>query len=533
MPYRGNNYSFVIDSSFRPFTFQEMLAPYTIYKDASEKAEEAYTELKTKAGDFAYLSQTLPEGSKAREIYEGYANDLNTQAEDFAQHGLSMGNRRALTGLKQRYQGEIGRLSKADEALRKERELRRQMGAKDSSLLYAADNLSIDDFLDNNTPNLYSISGNELYVKGAAAGKAASSRIYSNPDVQKLDDYYNNYFHTVGYSPEKMQEFRDNLAAIPELQRAAMDIAKANNIGELGEGSANYQAALQQIVNGIADGAIYERKDNMQRNLGVMTAAEQAADARAKASDKRAQQSLELTGIENGYVREGNKWVFKPEILKERAEALGVNGFDPNNWEMGPDGKWRKKENPKPDPDVAAAEKQVKKLRNAKTLSEVDKAGYVPIFATVHPSHGSSKGLSLEEATKQEKYDNIEGWRSGPQGMDVPDLYIDWTGAPLVRGSNSGFMPDIFQWKSGTSTSPNNGDFAYGESDLRGRQVKILSDQEYEKLPPAVIKSIKEELYRQGYEDGVEFQVMEVAGKGDKRSYMTMVKKEDQILQGE
>ena len=530
---RYNNFSYVIDSSFRPFSFQEMLAPLAIYKDASEKAEEAYTELKAKAGDFAYLSQTLPEGSKAREIYEGYANDLNAQAEDFAQHGLSMGNRRALTGLKQRYQGEIGRLSKADEALRKERELRRQMGAKDSSLLYAADNLNIDDFLDNNTPNLYSISGNELYTKGAAAGQAASKRVYGTRDAgSTLGGYYRDYVQQWGYNAGTINKFRQDMSAIPELQAQADAILQANgvydNLDERGVAQAR-----AQVINGMIDGAVYTENHNLQRDLGKMTAAEEAADARAKASDTRAQQSLELTGIQNGYVREGNEWVFKPEILKERAEALGVNGFDPNNWEMGPDGKWRKKENPKPDPDVAAAEKQVKKLRNAKTLSEVDKAGYVPVFATVHPSHGSGKGLSLEEATKQEKYDNIEGWRSGPQGMDVPDLYIDWTGAPLVRGSNSGFMPDIFQWKSGTSTSPNNGDFAYGESDLRGRQVKILSDQEYANLPPAVIKSIEEELRRQGYDEGVEFQVMEVAGKGNKRSYMTMVKKEDQILQGE
>lgn len=328
MPYRGNNYSFVIDSSFRPFTFQEMLAPYTIYKDASEKAEEAYTELKTKAGDFAYLSQTLPEGSKAREIYEGYANDLNTQAEDFAQHGLSMGNRRALTGLKQRYQGEIGRLSKADEALRKEQELRRQMGARDSSLFYAADNLSIDDFLDNNTPNLYSISGNELYAKGAAAGKAASSRIYSNPEVQKLDKYYNNYFNTVGYSPEKMQEFRDNLAAIPELQKAAMDIAEANRLGELGEGSANYQAALQQIINGIADGAVYQRQDNMQRNLDELTAAE------------RSQRDLQIQSMNRQAAAQGLFWddstkSFKYDIRKDPKHSGELWKYDIKQDENG------------------------------------------------------------------------------------------------------------------------------------------------------------------------------------------------------
>ena len=39
MPYRRNNYDFVIDSSFQPFSMNEMLTPFMQYKDAYEKAE--------------------------------------------------------------------------------------------------------------------------------------------------------------------------------------------------------------------------------------------------------------------------------------------------------------------------------------------------------------------------------------------------------------------------------------------------------------------------------------------------------------
>ena len=220
MPY--GNYSYIIDSSFHPFSMQEMLTPFVMYKNEFEKSEEAYNDLTKKSDEFKYLSETLPEGSKARKLYEGYANDLRAQAEDFAQNGLNMGNRRALTNLKRRYQGEIGRLSKADEALRQERELRRKLGAQDSSILYADDNLTIDSFLDNATPNLYNISGNELYTRGAAAGKAASSRVYSAGDEgSTLNGYYRKWVERNGYSKESMDAFRANAAAIPELQQAA------------------------------------------------------------------------------------------------------------------------------------------------------------------------------------------------------------------------------------------------------------------------------------------------------------------------
>lgn len=123
------NYQFVIDSSFSPFTFQEQLMPFTMYKDAYEKEDEKYIELQKNADNFSYLADTLPEGSKAREIYEGYVNDLKKYGDDFEQNGLSISNRRGLTSMRRRYQGEIGRLDKADTALQEEIKRRQALNA--------------------------------------------------------------------------------------------------------------------------------------------------------------------------------------------------------------------------------------------------------------------------------------------------------------------------------------------------------------------------------------------------------------------
>jgi hypothetical protein len=190
MPYRRNNYSFVIDSSYEPMSMQEMLTPFMMYKDAYEKSEEAYNELSSQSDKFKYLSETLPEGSKARQLYEGYANELSSQAQDLARNGLSMGNRRALTNLRRRYQGEIGRLVSADAAMQEEKKLRRTMNAKDSSMLYATDNLNIDDFLDGANPNLYGVSGEDLRKEAAQYAAASSSRIYGNTRVQDINKYF-------------------------------------------------------------------------------------------------------------------------------------------------------------------------------------------------------------------------------------------------------------------------------------------------------------------------------------------------------
>jgi hypothetical protein len=279
MAYSGG-YNFVIDSSFTPMSLQEMLVPFTAYKDAFEKTEEAYVELSDKSNKFKYLSEQLPEGSKARQIYEGYADTLASQAEDLARNGLTAGNKRALTSLKRRYSGEIGRLEKADEALQKEKEMRRARGLQDSSMLYAIDNMGIDDFLDGNTPNLYGISGTELYTRGAAAGKAASSRVFSAGEGGKtLGGYFRDYVQKMGYNAETIARFRQDASAIPELQRAAEDILAERGVLDNLSGAA-LARARQSVINGIIDGAVYSEQHSPQRDPGVMGATELDASRR-------------------------------------------------------------------------------------------------------------------------------------------------------------------------------------------------------------------------------------------------------------
>ena len=268
------NYAFVVDNSFSPFSMQEMLVPFTAYKDAFEKSEEAYMDLSDKSDRFKYLSETLPEGSKARQLYEGYANDLAKQAEDLAHNGLTMGNRRALTSMKRRYQGEIGRIMQADEAMREEKKLRQSLNAQDSSRLYATDNLSIDDFLDGSNPNLYSISGNELYTRGAAAGKAASMRQTQYGDSGSLiGNLYRNIVQRVGYGAKAAQEFRQSVESIPELSEAIDDIMNASGASENLTG-VNRGRARQNIINGMLDGMIYEEQHNPVRDANVLDAAQ-------------------------------------------------------------------------------------------------------------------------------------------------------------------------------------------------------------------------------------------------------------------
>lgn len=270
-----SNYSYVIDSTFTPFTMQEMLVPFQGYKEAYDKAEARLEDISDKAKRYEYLSKNLPENSIARQIYEGYNNDLQNMASDFGENGLSQSNVGALNSLKQRYQGEIGRLDKAQTALEEEQKLRRTVNAQDPSMLYATDNLSIDNFLDNNKPDLYSVSGESLYKRGTEIGASASARQYGNmEEIGKVTKYYQELGRKIGYSPELIAKFRQDINTIPELQQAVNATLKEKGVtGHLT--GANYDRAREAVVNGIINGAVYKVDSQLQQNPGVLTAAQE------------------------------------------------------------------------------------------------------------------------------------------------------------------------------------------------------------------------------------------------------------------
>lgn len=149
--------------------------------------------------------------------------------QPFLQNGLTQGSRRRLNNLRSRYSGEIGQLVKANAALQQEKQLRAQMNLKDPSRRYAVNNLSIDDFMYGRTPNMYNVSGNDLYARGVQLGKAASSRqIQVGEGTMTLGGYYRDVVTKMGYP--NAEAFRQDMEAIPELKKGVEDMLKEQGV---------------------------------------------------------------------------------------------------------------------------------------------------------------------------------------------------------------------------------------------------------------------------------------------------------------
>lgn len=275
------NYQFVINSSFDPMSFKDRISPFLIAKQAYDKQEQEYLDKQDKIDKYSFL-EGYNDDSEAKQLYQGYVDEYNKSFDDFNKHGLSIGNRRSWLNVRRKYQQNIGRLEDADTAMQEEIKRRQTLDAQDPSRIYATDtvNLSLDNFLNRKKPNNYSVSGQKLYERGLQIGATGSSRIYSDPQVNTLTKYYQDLVQTQGYSPKLLAEFSQRLDAIPEFQREVEQTLKEFRVDSNLTGNA-YAVAKQSVVNGILNGSIYKRSDSPQQNPGVLTAAQEASNARA------------------------------------------------------------------------------------------------------------------------------------------------------------------------------------------------------------------------------------------------------------
>lgn len=377
MPYRRNNYDFVIDSSFTPFTMQEMLVPFMAYKDAFEKSEEAYVDLSTRADKFKYLASSLDPESKAAKIYNGYANDLKAQAEDLAHNGLSMGNRSALTDLKRRYQGEIGRLEQVDAIRKAQIKEQNALRLQDPTRLFSrrADLTSFDEYLDNPDLSYESYSGALLsqQVGTAAAAIAKSLRDYGKG--KPLDGFTKTWLQQHGYTAAEVAvAINDptNPKSSSVLNSLVDNVVKGSNIASWGDAN-----ALSQAYNYARQG-LWQAVGQTQ--VGTYTD-EAAKIAAQEASSKRvAQYAAGLTATQNI-----NHTMLTPRALRSQKEidetTKKIDHYvqqgwmkkdSAGNWVMTDDGMKEYIRNNNPSVSVTGSTGATSRLMNAETKLDME-----------------------------------------------------------------------------------------------------------------------------------------------------------------
>ena len=309
------NYSLVINSQFKPFSYQEMLAPTLMATQAHQELENQYGELATEASVWEEMAneQTDPYAYK---MYKTYANDLEEQAGQLAREGLNAASRRDMLNMRARYSKEITPIEQAYTARQKQAEQQQQALLQDPTLLLSrrASTTSLDDYIRNPQLAYEAYSGKLITAQAASAASALSKQMRENPRKWR-SILHNSYYETLmqkGFRVEDvLKAIQGNPEAAQELTRIVEDAVNSSGVRNWGDQATIARAidyAKQGLWSAVGE-TQYQTLDNWRARMAEQEGMQKRAEKRAAAAKEA----------------ESNKYKVNPLPLRSEQEIGASN----------------------------------------------------------------------------------------------------------------------------------------------------------------------------------------------------------------
>lgn len=293
------NYSLIINSQFKPFSYQEMLAPTLMATQAHQALEDQYGELSTKANIWEEMAneQTDPYAYK---MYKTYANDLEEQAGQLAREGLNATSRRDMLNMKARYSKEITPIEQAYATRQKQAEQQQQALLQDPTLMLSrrASTTSLDDYIKNPQLAYEAYSGKLITAQAAQAASALAKEMQEKPRKWRNilgNSYYESMMQKGFSSQAVLQAIQDNPNAAPQLTRIVEDAINSSGVRNWGD-----QATIARAIDYAKQGlwsAVGETQYQVLDNWRAKMAEEEAMKIRAEKRAAEAQKQANLNSL--------------------------------------------------------------------------------------------------------------------------------------------------------------------------------------------------------------------------------------------
>lgn len=344
------NYSLVINSQFKPFSYQEMLAPTLMATQAHQELENQYGELATKASVWEEMAneQTDPYAYK---MYKTYANDLEEQAGQLAREGLNAASRRDMLNMRARYSKEITPIEQAYTARQKQAEEQQRALLQDPTLMLSrrASTTSLDDYIRNPQLAYEAYSGKLITAQAASAASALAKEMQEEPRKWR-SILGNSYYETMmqkGFSSQAvLQAIQDNPNAAPQLTRIVEDAINSSGVRNWGDQATIARAidyAKQGLWSAVGE-TQYQTLDNWRAKLAEQEAMQKRAEQRKAAAQQARLNSLainplniyssrELSKDEQTYkdnVKKYSKYFYTDAQGRVRLTEAGLNEYRRN-----------------------------------------------------------------------------------------------------------------------------------------------------------------------------------------------------------
>ena len=256
-------------SQYNPYTFEEIMKPFLLYKEEYDKQEKAYEDYNTNAEAIgAFLDPTIDK-EVLDNLYNPYMQELD-EAATALNKGLTPQSRETLRKIKRDYNKNLLSIKAGIEGREKARQQWNELSAKDRTLMtsHNPNYASVSEYMNGKSPESINVSGTELMQRAYNVAQRASKNNILNPQFMKvMGDQYYQIKQSYGFDSPEMDSFlSENIVGIPVIDSMISEILSSSNVDKLSpeDQTRAIKYALEGAFNGIEKGATYSYQTNQQ-----------------------------------------------------------------------------------------------------------------------------------------------------------------------------------------------------------------------------------------------------------------------------
>lgn len=274
----------VLNSKFKPFSYQEMLAPIMLAQEEHNKIEEELGNLDIMAGDIAAKLTNNPEDIELRNLYNNFNIELNKVSNELSTKGLTPQTRKNLLKLKAQYAEKLNPINEAYKAYAEDQKYLNRLAIEHPEILIEGAGTSISDYMYGKTPQIRTVNTDDLMNQAMAMAKTQAGRTYKQSgwtstaggrflerttEIGLNDIDFNNALYLIenpglkasdlGITEAQFNKIKNNANLI---EASIDDIINTPDFEKLSP--ENQRKAMSSIMKGVRAGFQYDKKDNIQ-----------------------------------------------------------------------------------------------------------------------------------------------------------------------------------------------------------------------------------------------------------------------------
>lgn len=284
------NYSLTVNSTFNPYSLQELLPIYQANAQAQYQAEEAFSQLQMKADQWEKLANNAQDADVYSK-YKSYSNQLKEAANDVLNNGINAASRRNLMNMRAQYASNIIPIEEAYNKRQQQAQVLWQARLQDPTLI-AQDpsELGLSYYMKNPSYTPQSYSGKLLTVQSAQAAQNLAKTLSSYGKGEPIDSYTNTFIQKHGLTRNDIQKYLngETTATNKVLGAIYQQVYDSSQIGNWANENQRKQAAnfiKQGMWSAIGQDTVqamenFEARENykLQQQLALMQAQQQQQD---------------------------------------------------------------------------------------------------------------------------------------------------------------------------------------------------------------------------------------------------------------